>query len=125
MAIKTNDPTVEIHLLDADGKNLNQKLWQPDRQLANDLLSEIDKLIASKWKDLTGLIVFRGPGSFTGLRIGIATMNTLAYSLNIPIVGADGTDWLENGFRRLKNNQNDKIVIPEYGQPPNITKPTK
>ncbi len=40
-------------------------------------------------KDLTGIAVSTGPGSFTGLRIGIATAKTMAYALKIPIVGID------------------------------------
>ena len=38
-------------------------------------------------KDLGAVAISQGPGSFTGLRIGMAFAKTLAYSLNIPIVG--------------------------------------
>jgi tRNA threonylcarbamoyl adenosine modification protein YeaZ len=41
--------------------------------------------------DLTGVIVGTGPGSFTGLRIGLATAKTIAYTLDVPIVGASST----------------------------------
>jgi len=125
LAIKTNDSTTEIYLLDVNSKVVSKKVWQSERRLAQDLLDEIDKLINKKWRDLTGLIVFRGPGSFTGLRIGITTMNTIAYSLSLPIVGADGANWLDDGLKRLDNNENDRITLPEYGQAPNISKPKK
>ena len=56
--------------------------------------------------NLSGIIVFRGPGSFTGLRIGVTVANALAYAQNLPIVGAENSqnqiDWLKNGFAKLQ-----------------------
>ena len=44
--------------------------------------------------DLDGLAVTIGPGSFTGLRIGISTMKGLAYALDIPAVGISSLEAL-------------------------------
>ena len=47
-----------------------------------------------KIADMDGFAVTRGPGSFTGLRIGISTVKGLAWSLNKPVVGISSLDAL-------------------------------
>src|SRR5687768_14392700 len=52
------------------------------------LLSLIQDLVSEskiKLQDLTAIKVVTGPGSFTGLRVGVAVANALAYSLDIPV----------------------------------------
>jgi len=46
------------------------------------------------WKDLNGVAVSIGPGSFTGLRIGIATAKAISFCLDIPILGIPTLDAL-------------------------------
>src|SRR3989442_15558354 len=53
------------------------------------LMGAIDRLLTDAgWtvRDLEGLAVSVGPGSFTGLRIGLSTVKGLALALSIPIV---------------------------------------
>ncbi|HEU4403299.1 MAG TPA: tRNA (adenosine(37)-N6)-threonylcarbamoyltransferase complex dimerization subunit type 1 TsaB [Candidatus Polarisedimenticolia bacterium] len=65
--------------------HLEERAWH-----ARDLLSRIDSLLKDSSltpRDLVGLGVAVGPGSFTGVRIGMATAKGLAYSLAIGCVG--------------------------------------
>ena len=39
------------------------------------------------WKNIEGIEVETGPGSFTGLRVGVAVANALGFSLGIPVNG--------------------------------------
>lgn len=52
------------------------------------LLPLIEKLLNQnnlEYKDLIGIEVTTGPGSFTGLRVGVSVANALGYSLGIPV----------------------------------------
>jgi tRNA threonylcarbamoyladenosine biosynthesis protein TsaB len=95
--------------------------WEAHRELSRTLsgkYQEILKKAKVKQEDLTGICVFSGPGSFTGLRIGISFANALAYGLGIPIY--------ETRKKNILNTKNPKkIIVPFYGSPPKITKPRK
>lgn len=54
------------------------------------LLPLIDRLLKTKnlkYENLDGIEVEIGPGSFTGLRVGVSVANTLGFSLKIPVNG--------------------------------------
>ncbi len=123
LAVRSDKPLCEISLLDLTGKVKAHKSLEAGHTLAKILLGEIDDILQGDFTQLTGLVVFKGPGSFTGLRIGLATMNALADGCNLPIVATSGDDWLSQGIARLVNNENDKIALPDYGAAPNITRP--
>ncbi|MDR2134264.1 MAG: tRNA (adenosine(37)-N6)-threonylcarbamoyltransferase complex dimerization subunit type 1 TsaB, partial [Treponema sp.] len=48
--------------------------------------------------DLEGVLCMRGPGSFTGLRIGFAAAKGLALSLNIPFLPLSTLDCMAHAF---------------------------
>jgi tRNA threonylcarbamoyladenosine biosynthesis protein TsaB len=128
LTLRTDSPVAEIGLYEADGTQLSYYTWQADRQLAKDLLRAIKhQLDAQKadWSDVRGIVVFQGPGSFTGLRIGITVVNALAYSMSAPIVAAQGDEWIPQGLERLRRGDNDRIALPHYGADAHITLPKK
>ncbi len=118
--------TVQCTIVDGDTSFTDE--WEAGHDLARDMLAYLrDQLHAhgKKFHDVTGIGVFKGPGSFTGLRIGLAVLNTLAESEQIPIVGAVGNDWEQDCLHRLRQGENDTIVLPEYGGDAHVTKPRK
>ncbi|MGM8365676.1 tRNA (adenosine(37)-N6)-threonylcarbamoyltransferase complex dimerization subunit type 1 TsaB [Virgibacillus sp. W0181] len=50
-------------------------------------------------EELDKIIVANGPGSYTGVRIGVTTAKTMAWSLNIPIVGVSSLEALAHQGR--------------------------
>jgi tRNA threonylcarbamoyladenosine biosynthesis protein TsaB len=73
-------------------------------ELSRRLVPTIENLIGDEGltpEDLTGIAVSIGPGSFTGLRIGVATGKTLAQALGIPIVGVETMDVIALTYEAL------------------------
>ena len=123
ITIRTDNPEAELGLYE-DNEQLTYISWLAHRQLAETVHQKIDELLAMQnksLKDIQGIVVFKGPGSFTGLRIGITVANALADSLGAAIVSTEEPDWLETGIRRLQKGENEHITLPEYGALPNIT----
>jgi tRNA threonylcarbamoyladenosine biosynthesis protein TsaB len=124
--LDTSTPVCKISFVDSDWYFDDE--WESGRTLAKGLLGYIQDALAKNhknWADITGIVAFKGPGSFTGLRIGLTVLNTLADSESIPIVGTTGDDWQTQGLTRLEKGENDELVMPEYGAPPHITTPRK
>ncbi len=125
LTIRTDKPEAEIGLFDGDEK-LAYSTWQAHRKLAETIHLKIKELLESQGrslKDVDGIVAFKGPGSFTGLRIGLSVANALAYGLHIPIVSVTGADWLEKGSQAVRQGKNEQIALPKYGSPPHITLP--
>ncbi len=106
--LDTSNPTTILKLDD------KEYTWESGRDLAEKLHSFLrDKLAENgkTWQDIESITFMSGPGSFTGLRIGAAVVNTLAHELNIPLFDHHG--------------KQVPIILPDYGRPANVTAPKK
>lgn len=86
--------------LGRDSQLLAEYHFYHKMNLLKRIVPVIDQLLddaGSKPSDLEGIIVSLGPGSFTGLRIGITIAKTLAYTLAKPIVGVPTLDAIAIG----------------------------
>lgn len=127
LTIKTDQPQAELGLYDGK-QQIKYVTWEAHRALAETLHQKIADLLTEagkKLSDLETIVAFQGPGSFTGLRIGLTVANAMADSLNIPIVASQGEEWIAQGLEKLESGQNDYLALPEYGAPVHITTPKK
>jgi tRNA threonylcarbamoyladenosine biosynthesis protein TsaB len=127
LTLRTDKPEAEIGLYD-DQKQLAYEVWTAHRALAETLHGKIEALLKSQqkdWADVEAIACYQGPGSFTGLRIGLTVANALSYSYNLPIVAQQDPRWLETALARLINGETDKLALPYYGADAHITLPRK
>lgn len=127
LTLRTDKPEAEIGLYE-DSKQASREVWQAHRQLAETIHSKLNALLkqqAKTWNDIEGIVVYKGPGSFTGLRIGLSVANALASSYHVPIVGTTGDQWQQEGVQLLLKGKNETVALPEYGAPVHITTPKK
>ncbi|EKD56762.1 MAG: hypothetical protein ACD_58C00096G0001 [uncultured bacterium] len=95
----------------------DEVVWESYHTQSQELLPKIDKLLKSSKVDLSNLkaiAVFQGPGSYTGLRVGVSVANALSWSLNIPVIGIKQNQKSLLSRARVKgktNSNNVNLVI--------------
>ncbi|HEX7963311.1 MAG TPA: tRNA (adenosine(37)-N6)-threonylcarbamoyltransferase complex dimerization subunit type 1 TsaB [Candidatus Saccharimonadales bacterium] len=127
LTIRTDNPEAEVGLFE-DETQLAHETWHAHRELSKTLHTKIKQLLEGQGKTLTdlgGIVCFQGPGSFTGLRIGLTVADALMYGLHIPIVATMEDDWIRKGIERLRAGEDDRIALPHYGADVHITQQKK
>lgn len=71
------------------------------------MLDDMKKLLQIELEEVDAIAVTAGPGSFTGLRIGVTAAKTLAFALNVPIVGVPTLDVIAGSM-----SFTDHIICP-------------
>ncbi|MEM7506679.1 MAG: tRNA (adenosine(37)-N6)-threonylcarbamoyltransferase complex dimerization subunit type 1 TsaB [Pseudomonadota bacterium] len=84
LAIDTSAGQCAVALV---GQTTESRVEAMDRGHAEALMPMIDEVTGGNYRQITRIAVCTGPGSFTGLRIGIAAARGLALGLEIPCIG--------------------------------------
>jgi len=87
--------------LSVDGKIVSVKEERGQNLHAGSLTLFIDEVVSKSglnYNDLDGVSVSKGPGSYTGLRIGVSTAKGLCYALEIPLIAIETLKMMAAGF---------------------------
>jgi tRNA threonylcarbamoyladenosine biosynthesis protein TsaB len=96
LGIETSTHAGSIAFIDGD-RVLGEFFLNLGPAHSENLIPMIDWLlgeIAMEKKEIEGVAVSIGPGSFTGLRVGLSTAKGLAFSLSIPLIGVSSLETL-------------------------------
>jgi tRNA threonylcarbamoyladenosine biosynthesis protein TsaB len=127
LALRTDKPEAELYTYDGQ-KKLAEIKWEAHRRLAETIHKKVDEILnksSISVSEIEGIVFYKGPGSFTGLRIGASVANAISYAQKTPVISSGEEAWLKSGIEDLLAGRNDKIVFPEYGAPVRTTQQKK
>ena len=114
LCIETSGPVCSV-AISASGKTIAQAEVTEAFQHASVLLPNIDKLISTAQIERSGLdaiAVSAGPGSYTGLRIGVSTAKGLCYSLDKPLIGLSTLEVLAHKIADEAEVEENDFICP-------------
>lgn len=102
LSIDTSDQVLGIDL-SRDGEPIATHVIDEPRVHAARLVPTVVEVLngaGCTMSDLAGVAVAMGPGSYTGLRIGVSAAKGLCYALSIPLIGIPTMDAMARALRR-------------------------
>lgn len=118
ICLETSTSVCSVALCDRSGI-VALKENSEDKSHASQLTVFINELLsgaALKARDLEAVAVSKGPGSYTGLRIGVSTAKGIAYAASIPLIGIETTDSMFHGIgeplRKRYGLDNKSLFVP-------------
>lgn len=101
LQIETSTSVCSVALVESGNVRQHESVDEPNVH-ASRLTLLIQALLDQEnigFKDLSAIAVSMGPGSYTGLRIGVSTAKGLCYALNVPLIAVNTLDSIYSGFR--------------------------
>lgn len=102
IALSKEDQLIQLEELNSDGLAHSEKLHL--------FIEECLRKMNIRPNDLSAISVSKGPGSYTGLRIGFSTAKGLCYGLNIPLIAIDTLTAMADSVAH--NVEKDAVLIP-------------
>lgn len=115
---------LHLSVINSQVREFNQEVAFNENYKTNEFLQKFLQKNKVDLKKLTQIIVCSGPGSFTGIRVGVSLAQALGYALQIPVTAIPKSK-VPKDLAKLKSIKLPRKFILHYGQKPNITKAKK
>ena len=90
-SVALSNEKVLIHSLESEEK-------QAHAAILTKMIQEVLQISNITIKDLVAIAVSKGPGSYTGLRIGVSTAKGICYAQNIPLIAINTLESIAKGM---------------------------
>lgn len=107
LSVETSTPICSIAIHQRGGLLGNQSLYI-DKSHSGLLVPSIQSLIkycGLTLSELDAIAVSKGPGSYTGLRIGVSTVKGLCHALDVPLIAVNTLKAMANGMTKYINKE--------------------
>lgn len=93
LALETSTRRASLALLDLDsGAVTDERVFTSDRAHNAAIFAPLASLLEGRRDPLSGIVVGLGPGSYGGVRVGLAVANGLAVALGVPVLGGSSLE---------------------------------
>lgn len=100
LALHTTTPQLSIAITNFSDCSRSQ-VWDMGRDLAACLHQNLQEILQPQtWQDLEFIAVAKGPGGFTGTRVGMVTARIIAQQLNLPLFGISTLAAIASSFKK-------------------------
>lgn len=111
LSLHTTTPELGLSISNFAGETRSQ-VWNLGRELSSYIHQYLLEFVAPQtWADLAFIAVAKGPGGYTGTRIGVVIARTLGQQLNIPIFGVSTLAAV--AWQEICKNQHKKAIAVE------------
>ncbi|MFH7026371.1 MAG: tRNA (adenosine(37)-N6)-threonylcarbamoyltransferase complex dimerization subunit type 1 TsaB [Heteroscytonema crispum UTEX LB 1556] len=115
LALHTTTPELGLAMSNFVGET-HSHVWELGRELSSQIHEYLIKFIQPQnWADLGFIAVAKGPGGFTGTRIGVVTARTLGQQLDIPVFAIStlaAVALSEKGKKVIDKNKHIAVQMP-------------
>ena len=112
--IETSTTTCSV-CISINGELIDEKIILSDKYVHGEQLHVLIKNVLQdngiSFKNLDGIGIASGPGSFTGLRIGVSTAKGIAFALNKPLISVNTIHVMMENYEIL-NKEPNSIYFP-------------
>jgi len=116
LTLETTGPKASVAIIDQDGNiaDINGDELLNHLKSVMPMTQELIQKLGLSMKDITAVAASKGPGSFTGIRIGVSAARALGQALSVPCIGVPTLETFRYNLAVNDQKRNESIICPIF-----------